>query len=199
MITEKKGDFMKYKLHLLLAAATLIVGVGITGPVACAQNDTEVSLEDQQAISVNGDQQAKIQAPNFQLQTLDGKEVTLTDYRGKAVILNFWATWCPPCLKEIPDFVELTKTKDSDKFVILGVTLQSGTPEEIRKFAEERNMNYPVLTGEEAYLMKLTQLYGGIRGIPTTFVIGPDGRVHKKYLGPQTGETLWNDIQAVTS
>lgn len=186
---------MKFKLAIM----ALTIAIGITGPVACAQNETEVSLEDQQAISFSENQETKPQAPNFQLQTLDGENVTLSDYQGKAVILNFWATWCPPCRKEIPDFVKMTKNRDSDRFVILGVTLQSGTPDEIRKFAKEQGMNYPVLTGDESYLRKLTQLYGGIRGIPTTFVIGPEGKIHKKYLGPQTAETLWSDIQSITS
>jgi len=189
---------MKNKIVLTVAIAGLVIGGVIAGSAIFAGNQT-VSLEDQEAISFSKGQETNPQAPNFQLQTLDGKNVQLADYQGKAVILNFWATWCPPCRKEIPDFIEMTENRDTDKFVILGVTLQSGTTEEIRKFAEQQGMNYPVLTGDNDYLMKITQLYGGVRAIPTTFIIGPEGKVHKKYLGPQTAETLWNDVQAVTS
>ncbi|MCF7805567.1 MAG: TlpA family protein disulfide reductase [Candidatus Marinimicrobia bacterium] len=187
---------MNYKkVFLVLLAMVIAGGVAFIGTYSSAQSG--VSLDSQEAISYKPNADVKPEAPNFQLQTIDGKTVQLDDYRGKVVVLNFWATWCPPCRKEIPDFVKLTETKNPEKFVILGVTLQSGTTEEIQKFAENMNMNYPVLTGDSKYLAKLTQVYGGVSAIPTTFIIGPDGKVQDRYVGIKTADQLWQEIQSV--
>lgn len=187
---------MQYKkTRLLLLSLILVGGLVFFGMQSYAQ-ESDVSLNSQEAISFDPDARVKPQAPNFQLQTIEGETIRLTDYRGKVVVLNFWATWCPPCRKEIPDFVELTRTNDKETFVILGVTLQSGTTQDIKDFAEKNNMNYPVLTGNQKYLMKLTQLYGGVRGIPTTFIIGPDGKVQDRYVGAKPAGEVWKKIQA---
>lgn len=180
------------------AQLLVVFGLLFLGTAISAQ-DVVVNLEDQKPITLSGDSDPNPMAPNFELQTIQGETVRLSDYRGKAVLLNFWATWCGPCRVEIPDFIELTNTRDTDKFVILGMTLQSGTPDQIRKFAEKMGMNYPVLYGEDATMMKLAELYNQIQAIPTTFLIGPDGRVRKHYVGPRDGETFWQDIQAVVN
>ncbi len=176
----------------------IVFGLFLIGAAISAQ-DVAIDLDAQKPISLSGNFDTNPMAPNFELQTIQGETVRLSDYRGKAVLLNFWATWCGPCRVEIPDFIELTNTKDPDQFVILGMTLQSGTPEQIRKFADKIGMNYPVLYGEDATMMKLAELYGRIQAIPTTFLIGPDGRVQKYYVGPRDGETFWQDIEAVVN
>jgi len=188
---------MKYTKSLI-SLITLVVAGGIILLVNSSKAQKKsINLQDESPISFDENSSVRPTAPDFELQTVEGKTVRLSDYRGKAVVLNFWATWCGPCRKEIPDFIKMTKEKDPKKFVILGVTLQSGSADKIKAFADKMGMNYPVLTGENGTMMHLAKLYGGVRAIPTTFLIDPDGKVQKKYVGPQTAESLWSDIQGV--
>jgi len=187
---------MNYKKIALAVISILIIGGLFFIGTRSSAMQGGVNLSNQEAISFDPNASTKPMAPNFELKTLDGDLVRLTDYRGKVVVLNFWATWCPPCRKEIPDFIDLTNSEHSDKFVILGVTLQSGTNQEIQMFANEQGMNYPVLTGDSRYLMKLTQLYGGVRGIPTTFIIDGKGIVQDKYVGARSADQVWQMIQS---
>jgi thiol-disulfide isomerase/thioredoxin len=123
------------------------------------------------------------QAPDFTLNDLDGNAVSLTDFRGKVVIIDFWATWCPPCRKGIPDFVDLQKEFGDGKLVVLGVNLDQGRPDQIvpmvRQFADNYKINYPVLMHD----FNIVNAYGGIESIPTTFVVDKDGRVRQGVVG----------------
>lgn len=184
------------KLWSLFTGIILLAGAVLFSGISIAQQKG-VDLNAQKPITDPNTTDVKPLAPDFELKTIQGKTVRLSDYRGKVVLLNFWATWCPPCRQEIPDFIKMTKTKDPAHFVVLGLTLQSGTPEQISKFAESMGMNYPILYGEQSTMLKLTQLYGGVSAIPTSFLIDPDGRVQKRYLGPRDAETFWSDIQSV--
>ena len=89
-------------------------------------------------------------APDFELQTLDGKNLKLSDLRGKAVLLNFWATYCGPCKVEMPWFVELQKEYGPQGFQIIGVAMDDASTEDIAKFAKEMGVNYPILIGKES-------------------------------------------------
>lgn len=120
------------------------------------------------------------EAPDFELvDVATGKNVKLSDYRGKAVLLNFWATWCPPCKVEIPWFIDLQKQYSSDGLVILGVAMDDASKEEIAKFAKDMDINYPILLGTE----KVGDVYGGVEALPTTFYIGRDGKVVDRVFG----------------
>lgn len=118
-------------------------------------------------------------APEFELKDLNGKTVHLSDYRGKAVVLNFWATWCPPCKVEMPWFVDLQERYGSQGLVILGVALDDASKEQIAKFASDMKLNYPVLIGED----KVAQAYGGVEMLPTTFYIDRNGKVTERVFG----------------
>src|SRR2546428_2989408 len=118
-------------------------------------------------------------APDFALQALDGKTVHLSDFRGKAVLLNFWATWCQPCKIEMPWFVELQKQYGPGGLQVLGIAMDDASPEDIGKFAKDLGVNYPVLIGKEA----VGDAYGGIPFMPETFYIGRDGKVVDKVVG----------------
>ncbi len=182
-----RGNFSK----VVLIITMVFFGALTTNATA------QMAVDNHKPIKFDQNSETKPKAPNFELKTLNGKTVRLTDYRGKAILLNFWATWCGPCRQEIPDFVDLTKNKDPKKFVILGVAVQSGSKEDIQKFANKMKMNYPILIGDDSYIMKLMQWYGGIQGIPTTFLIDPDGKIQKKYVGPRTADVFWGDVQSV--
>jgi peroxiredoxin len=118
-------------------------------------------------------------APDFSLQTVEGKTVHLSDFRGKGVLLNFWATWCQPCKIEMPWFSELQKQYGPQGLQIIGVAMDDAGPEEIGKFAHNLGVNYPILVGQEA----VGTAYGGVQFLPATFYIGRDGKVLDKVFG----------------
>ena len=118
-------------------------------------------------------------APDFTLQSLDGKDVRLSDLRGKAVLLNFWATWCGPCKIEMPWFVELQNQYAAQGLQIVGVAMDDASKEDIGKFAKDMGVNYPILIGKEA----VGDEYGGVPALPESFLIGRDGMIVDKILG----------------
>lgn len=120
-----------------------------------------------------------VQAPDFTLISLDGTKVKLSDYRGKAVLLNFWATWCSPCKVEMPWFEDLQKQYARDGLVVLGVAMDDSGPAKIAQFASEVGVNYPVLLGTD----KISDDYGNVQYLPTTFYIGRDGLIVDKLTG----------------
>jgi peroxiredoxin len=128
-------------------------------------------------------------APAFTLVDLTGKNVSLSDFKGKVVVLDFWATWCPPCRREIPDFISLQKQYASQGVQIIGIALDE--PEKVQAFARDNGMNYPVLLGNDA----ITAKYGGIEGIPTTFIIDKTGRIVNKFEGFRPRETFEAEIK----
>jgi thiol-disulfide isomerase/thioredoxin len=118
-------------------------------------------------------------APDFSLESLDGKTVRLSDLRGKAVLLNFWATWCGPCKIEMPWFVDLQKQYGSQGLQIVGVAMDDASKEDIAKFAKDMGVNYPILIGKEA----VGDQYGGVPALPESFLISRDGKIVDKIVG----------------
>lgn len=125
-------------------------------------------------------------AADFNLVDLEGNEVTLDTWEDKVILLNFWATWCPPCRVEIPDFIEMYDKYKDQGLVILGLSGFREDLSKIKPFAEENNMNYPILFVEQDKIQSLVTNYGGVEGIPTTFLIDPDGIIRHKWVGPIT-------------
>jgi thiol-disulfide isomerase/thioredoxin len=137
------------------------------------------------ALTVSGTATRSVQAkgdhpfaPAFSVTDLSGRTLNLADYKGRVVLLDFWATWCGPCRVEIPGFVQLQNRYRDQGLVVIGVSIDDG-PEPVREFYKEYKMNYAVAMGSE----KLGALYGGILGLPTTFLIGRDGRIYAKHVG----------------
>ncbi len=118
-------------------------------------------------------------APDFTLETLDGKNMRLSDLRGKAVLLNFWATWCGPCKIETPWLVELQKEYGSRGLQVLGVAMDDSGKDDIEKFAKDMGVNYPVLLGKEA----VGDAYGGVPALPESFFIGRNGKIVDRIIG----------------
>jgi thiol-disulfide isomerase/thioredoxin len=117
-------------------------------------------------------------APDFKLTTLEGKPLSLADYKSKVILLNFWATWCGPCRAEIPDLVEL-QSKYKDQLQVIGLVVDDDDQEAIKKFVEEFRINYPVALAPD----KLRTDYGGIPALPTSFLLNAEGRVVQKHEG----------------
>jgi peroxiredoxin len=131
-------------------------------------------------------------APDFALASLDGKTtIRLSDYRGKAVLLNFWATWCVPCKIEMPWFVELQNEYGAQGLQVVGVAMDDDSPEDIAKFAKDMGVNYPIAVGKEA----VGDAYGGLQFLPATFYIGRDGKVIDKVFGLKGKHEIQDDIK----
>jgi len=134
-------------------------------------------------------------APDFELPALDGKNLKLSDLRGKAVLLNFWATYCGPCKIEMPWFVELQKEYGPQGFQIVGVAMDDASLEDIAKFAKEMGVNYPILLGKES----VGQSYGGVNVLPTTFFVDRDGKIIAREFGLQSRSVFVDNIKRAMS
>jgi peroxiredoxin len=132
-------------------------------------------------------------APDFTLQSLDGKTIHLSDYRGKAVVLNFWATWCAPCKIEMPWFVDLQKQYGPAGVQFLGVAMDDASSKEIADFAQSMNVNYPILIGQEA----VGDAYGGVQFLPETFYLDRNGKIVDKAFGLKGRGEIEDDIKKI--
>jgi thiol-disulfide isomerase/thioredoxin len=116
--------------------------------------------------------------PPFLLADLDGQIVSTASWRGKVVLLNFWATWCPPCRDEIPEMIELSR-RFKDRLQIVGVSMDDAPADEVRQFAQNMGINYPIVMGSRT----LSAEYGGVPALPTSFVVNTEGRIVQKHEG----------------
>ena len=120
-----------------------------------------------------------VQAPEFKLTSLDGKPLRLSDLRGKTVVLNFWATWCPPCKVELPWLVDLQKEYGPQGLQIVGISEDEGSKEKVAAFVKEMNLNYTVAVDDDSVYAK----YGDVQDLPTTFYINRDGKIVEFAMG----------------
>ena len=134
-------------------------------------------------------------APDFSLQSLDGKTMRLSDFRGKAVLLNFWATWCGPCKIEMPWFIDLQKEYGSQGLQIVGVAMDDASKEDIAKFAKDMGVNYPILIGKDS----VGEEYGGVNGLPESFLIARDGHIVDRIIGLRGKAEIEDSIKKALS
>ncbi len=134
-------------------------------------------------------------APDFSLESLDGKTIRLSDLRGKAVLLNFWATWCGPCKIEMPWFVDFQNQYGTQGLQIVGVAMDDASKEDIAKFAKDMGVNYPILLGKEA----VGDEYGGVPALPETFLITRDGKIVDKIVGLRGKAEIEDSIKKALS
>ena len=118
-------------------------------------------------------------APAWKLHTVEGTEVNSADLAGKVLVVDFWATWCPPCRAEIPGFIELQKKYGKDGLVIVGISVDQGGPEVVKKFIAQNKVSYQIVLADGG----VVDAFGGVEGIPTTFVIDRAGKIQLKEVG----------------
>ena len=141
--------------------------------------------------------QSNSSAPEFELERVDGGTLKSSDLLGKVVIVDFWATWCEPCIEEIPNYNRIHEAYAGKGAEVLGITVESGSLEDIKPKVENFQMKYPVVVGNDDVVAG----FGGLIGFPTTFIVDKEGRVYKKYLGMTRNkkEMIEKDIQKLLS
>ncbi len=129
-------------------------------------------------------------APDFALKDVSGKPVKLSDYRGKVVLLNFWATWCGPCKVEIPWFIDFEKQYKDRDFAVVGVSMDDDGWKSVTPYVSDKKINYRVVIGSD----EVTTLYGGVDSLPTTFIIDRTGKVASVHIGLVSKLTYQDEI-----
>ena len=203
---NRRMDQPSSKLRLAAMAATAMSLLAISVPfvwqhdleaepvaeerMVASHDDASADEEQTGAACMANAKPAKL---DFTIKDLDGKDVSLTSFKGKVILLNFWATWCGPCKAEIPGFVDLQNTYKND-LVVIGYSVDD-KPEQARAFANEYKMNYPILLGDGRE--DVQDSYGPIWGIPASFIISRDGKVCKKHLGIAPKAVFEKEIKAL--
>jgi peroxiredoxin len=174
------GAFSTLRKSLLLSVAAIVCFS------ACSSK--------QKVTASNGISKHRALAADFTLTDSNGANVKLSDYRGKVVLLNFWATWCGPCGVEIPWFIELEQKYKSQGFAVLGVSMDEDGWTAVKPFMADHKLNYRVLLGNDT----VSQLYGGLDSLPTTYVIDKEGRVaFPPHIGLVSKNEYANEIQCL--
>ena len=174
------------KLRQTIVRAVMLLGVVVMAVPAAQAAAATPSGEPSSAAA------ARPAAPPTRVTTLDGNVIDLADLKGRVVLIDFWATWCPPCRAELPHFQALY-TKYQPRLQILGLAMDQEGASAVAPFVKAQGVTYPIALGTEA----LGNAYGGIRGIPTTFLIDQQGRIAKKYFGYQEASVFEQDVTAL--
>jgi len=132
----------------------------------------------------------------FTLKDMHGAEVRLADFKGRPIVLNFWATWCGPCRAEIPALIAIADEYRAERLAVLGISVDDA-PEDLRRFAGEYRMNYPVLVGRGQD--KMQETYDAVMYVPITWLIRADGTIFLKHEGPATREWLDTQIKSLVA
>ncbi len=182
-----RGPCLRLRIRALIAlfATGIVIGACSAGPERPAGSPPA----DAPVVKLLRD---PIDVPPFSVTDLNGRAISSADLRGKVVIVNFWATWCPPCREEIPDLIAL-QTKYRDQLVVLGISEDEGPVGEVEAFVAEHKMNYPVaLTTPE-----LRKVFRGVTALPTTFVVDREGRIAQKHVGLLNAELTELETQVL--
>lgn len=157
---------------LILPAAVVAAALMLT---ACGNGPSAGTEDVVQAANVEG----RKPAPSFTLKDESGREVSLSDYRGQVVLLNFWATWCGPCRIEMPWFIEFQRQYKDQGFTVLAISLDEEGWDVVKPFTKEMKLNFPVLLGND----EVADRFGGVQALPTTLIIDKEGRVFNTHMG----------------
>ncbi len=173
------------KKTLLIFAVIILIFAGCSNSEA--QKESKKSSNEKQT-----ETQTIKKMPEFELKNIDGETVSSDDFDNKVLLVDFWATWCPPCRKEIPGFINLYE-KYKDKGVeIIGISLDKDM-DKLESFVDENKINYTVLIGNK----EIADAFGGIQGIPTTFIIDRNGNVEFKQVGLASEKKFEEELKKV--
>ncbi len=189
--------------HLRLVPGLLCLAI-LFGTAACARKKDpapavpKVTAKEQAAPAPDASQSVAAlpklgAAPAWQLKDLDGKVVSSDQFKGKVVVIDFWATWCPPCRQEIPGYIALIKKYGPEGLVIIGVSLDQEGPAVVKAFGQKFGVNYPLVMADDA----VQAAFGGMEAIPTTFLIDRTGQVRDRKVGAEPAAEYEKKIVAV--
>ena len=184
-LTEGLGfDAMKIPIVILTLALATLALFGYNSRSAGTGTSTP-----------EGSDQTNLSAPEFDLVNVAGGTTKSADIKGKVAVIDFWATWCAPCILEIPNFNDLHAERKSKGVQMLAITVESGSLDKIKPKVAQFEMKYPVLVGDD----KVVEGFGGQRGFPTTYVVTKDWKIYKKYLGTRANkkELIEKDIETL--
>jgi len=157
----------------LLRLAAVVASLALLSAAACSKSSMQA-------------------APDFSLRDLSGHNVHLTDYRGRLVLLNFWASWCAPCREEMPQFSQWQSSYGPRGLQVIGVSMDDDA-KTAREFLKQHPVSYPIVMGDD----KLGESFGGILGLPTTYLIDAQGRIVARYLGESNVKALGTRMRAL--
>jgi peroxiredoxin len=169
---------------LLIAAAALAIGVYAGLQRFARRNTSTVSRQPAAASHLPA-------APELSITDINGAAVRTADYKGQVVLVNFWAAWCVPCAEEIPQFIALQKKYHDQGFQVIGFSVEDDA-NDLRDFCHKNHVNYPVVPSD----LGIADAFGGVLGLPTTFVIGRDSRIHGKHDGTTDFPALEQEVIA---
>lgn len=173
--------------------AMLALSAGILSVTACGTKAPANAAKPGRAFTANSVKEGD-PAPDFELKDADGKTVKLSDYKGKVVLLNFWATWCPPCKIEIPWFIDFERAYRDKGFAVLGVSFDEDGWDAVKPYLASSKINYRIVVGDE----KVDRLYGGSEGVsslPTSYIIDRAGKIASIHVGLVPKKAYEDDIQ----
>ena len=182
---------MMGKTWLLAAAAVAVWGAAwpLAGEDGCCGAKKAAPARTDPTADKEDEGKALEAAPDFTITDVNGNELKLSALKGKVVLLDFWATWCPPCVAEIPAFVELHNEYKDKGFVVVGIAMEKDSNvEKLRKWMAKKKMEYPVALDTEREVVELYKDVpgtNGLKGIPTTILIDAEGKVRKVWVGGQ--------------
>jgi thiol-disulfide isomerase/thioredoxin len=178
------------RMRLALAASRLLSPRGAATPENRARQDNSGNVPGR-GLTIRFASNAEA-APAFLVSDLDGQIISTAELHGKVVLINFWATWCPPCRDEIPMLTDLAK-RYADRVKVVAVSMDDASPEVVKEFALQTGINYPIVMGSR----EMVREYGGVPALPTMFVVNTEGRVVQKHVGLYPEEVYETEVRAL--
>ncbi|HEX9592813.1 MAG TPA: TlpA disulfide reductase family protein [bacterium] len=188
---------MSPKTRGLIAAVTLpltvVLAVAMAPACKSAKDTAEKGGTPLAADAASGSTTTTIPAPSFSLPDLAGNRVELAQFKGKVLVIDFWATWCPPCREAIPELIAMKKKYGPQGFDIVGISMDENPARVVPPFVEHYGINYPVVVANA----EVSSAFGGIYGLPTTFIVDRNGNIAQRYIGYVDAKVIARDVEAL--